>query len=172
MKKVLVAIDFMDATDVLIDKAVQLIGEEDAELVLLHVCKPLDKMMVKAYIERQDGKCCGSIVRYDAVRDDVAHELRYERKMICDLVSRVEKDSVTARGVLIHGKLCNSIIHEVQHLDVDMVVMGSHYHSILHQLIFGSLRAKLEKKLSIPVHVIPVDRKEGYKQIRGLRYTS
>lgn len=172
MKKVLVAIDFMDATDVLIEQAVELVGKEEAELVLLHVCRPLDKMMVKAYVERQDGKCCGNIVRYDVVRDDVAHELRYERKMICDLVKRVENENITARGVLIHGKPCESIIHEVEHLGIDMVVMGSHYHSILHQLIFGSLRVKLEKKISIPVHVIPVDRKEEYRQIRGFRYTS
>ncbi len=172
MKKVLVAIDFMDATDVLIDETLKLVGNEKAEIVLLHVCKPLDKMMVNAYIQRQDGKCCGNIVRYDAVRDDVAHELRYERRMICDLVKRIESENVTARAVLIHGKLFKAILHEVDHLGINMLVVGSHYHTTFHQLLFGSLRARLQKKLDIPIHVIPVDRKEQHKPIRGLRYTS
>jgi len=172
MKKVLIAIDFMDATDVLIDETLKQLGSGMAEVVFMHVCRPLDKMMMKAYVERQDGKCCGHVIRYDAVRDDVAHELRYERKMMCDLVKRVEDKGLKARGVLIHGKLLKTILHEVEHIGADMLVIGSHYHSALHQLLFGSLRTRLLKKLEIPVKVIPVGRKEHHSQIRGLRYTS
>ena len=171
MKKILVTVDFSDSTDAVVDNAaVFAYNKKDSEVVILHVCPPLEKLMGRTLASQRADSVGGpgtgylNFVRYDVARDEVAHELRYEHKLILDQVNRLKEKGINARGVLTHGKLPGALIREANELKADVVVVGSHCHGTLHKLFAGCIRDSLLKELNIPIYIVPVKNESHHRQ--------
>jgi hypothetical protein len=50
-----------------------------------------------------------------------------------------------------------TVMEEVEKMDADLVIMGSHHHSALYNFFIGSVGAELLKRLPFPVLVVPVE---------------
>lgn len=168
----MVTIDFSDTTDEIIDQAVTFSKLSDAEVIILHVCPPLEKLMERALsAQNSDGLAKFrpsflTVPRYDIVRDEVAHELRHEHQLLLEQVNRLKEQNISTRGILTHGKLVPTIIREVNELEVDVIVIGSHCHGTVHKLFSGSVRDTLLKELEIPIFIVPVKHESHHKQFK------
>jgi nucleotide-binding universal stress UspA family protein len=50
-----------------------------------------------------------------------------------------------------------SIVAEAQRLNADMIVVGSHHHGALYNLVVGSVTGDVLKRAKCPVLVVPND---------------
>ncbi len=169
----MVSVDFSDSTDMVVDNAAIFATDPKSEIIILHVCLPLEKLIGRTLASQHiDNTGLSTMVdlsstRYDIARDEVAHELRYEHKLILHQVDRMKEKGIKTRGILTHGKLLKTIIREVEELKIDVVVVGSHCHNTLHKLFSGSIRDSLLKQLTIPVYIVPVLHEKHHRQFKA-----
>lgn len=145
MKTILAAVDFSLVTEPVVAMGVRLAKVFGARLVLLHVAPPDP-----------------SFVGYDAgpqtVRDAVAEELREEHRELQALQERTAAQGVEAHSLFIQGPTVEKILAEAEQQDADMIVIGSHGHGALYQLLVGSISEGVLRHASCPVMVVPSPR--------------
>ena len=143
MKTILVAVDLSDATDPVIKAARDLAVTKDSQTYLIHVANP-------------DPDFIGYEVGPETVRDMIAQNLQNEHTRMHEL--KVEHwgddDSVTA--LCIQGSPAEKLLAEQEKLGADVIVVGSHGHGALHNLLTGSVTEFLLRKAPCPVVVVPV----------------
>lgn len=144
IKNILVAIDFNDAVGELLGYAEGIAEKFGAKVWVLHVAEP-------------DPDFVGYKPGPQYIRDFKAEEYREEHRnlqMYCDnfLSEEVEKEAL-----LIQGSTVEAVLDEAQKLNSDLLIVGTHKHSFLHNLLKESVSLKLLKKGNIPLLTIPID---------------
>lgn len=142
MKKILVAVDFSDATGAVVEAAGSLAGAFGAELVMLHVAAPEPE-----FIGYDPGP--------QSVRDSVARELVAEHHGLQDWENKLKAKDLQVTALVVQGYPVEKILDEVERRGADLVVIGSHGHGALHNLLVGSVTEGVMRKASCPVLVVP-----------------
>jgi nucleotide-binding universal stress UspA family protein len=143
MKAIVVCIDFSDASPAVLDAAARLAAATSSPLHLVHVGAP-------------DPAFVGYAAGPETVRDTVAHALRDEHTQLHELASSCSARGIDAHPVMVRGAFAASILEAVARLDADLVVLGSHGHSAVRDLLTGSVTASVLRKARVPVLVVPV----------------
>lgn len=142
MKTILVAVDFSDVTDAVIEAAYDEAMASRGVLKFIHVCAPEPEFV--GY---------GSTPVYNVnVRDK---EMLQETKKLEALVRRVEERGVEASSLLVEGPIVDTLLSEIEENDYDMIVTGSHGHGALFNLVVGSVTSALLHHAKVPVLVVP-----------------
>ncbi|MEX2489127.1 MAG: universal stress protein [Pseudomonadales bacterium] len=124
-KKILLAIDFFPDGKQVIEKAVQMAEDHDAEILLIHVCEP----MVTAY--PADG-ISGWGPQMSTLQTEVRNDAR---KKLDEVAGKLKVKE--ANTFLRDGKASSEIHQVAEENKVDLIVLGTHgQHGI--QLILGS----------------------------------
>lgn len=144
MKNILVAIDFHQHEDVLMNKAGQLAKAFDAKLWLLHVAAP-------------DPDFVGYEVGPQYIRDSRATELREEHRLIQAYADTFKDQGIDSEGLLIQGATIDMIIQESKKLNIDLIIAGHLKHGFFYNAFVGSVSADIIKKSNIPVMIVPLD---------------
>lgn len=144
LKNILVAVDFNDAVGDLLGYAEGLAEKFEAKVWVLHVADP-------------DPDFVGYEPGPQYIRDFKAEEFREEHRnlqMYCDtfLSENIEKEAL-----LIQGSTVEAVLQEAKKLNSDLLIVGTHKHSFLHNLLQGSVSLKLLKKANIPLLAIPIE---------------
>ena len=145
MKHILAAVDFSDLTDRVVAQSADLAQTFGARVTLLHVAAPNPEFI-------------GLKVGPQTVRDARAKELHAEHD---DLHARAEglcQRGLDATALLIEGATVDTILEEVERLECDTIVIGTHGHGALYQAIFGSVRDGVVHQATCPVVVVPRER--------------
>lgn len=154
MKRILVAIDLSDVTAVMLDIACELAGEFKAKLYLVHVAK-----VPHTYVAHGGGAQFGFDPAYTVLsRDEIAHQLRDEHRELQERGARIEAEGVQVAALLLPGDPVVKILEESEKLDVDLIVMGSHGHGAIYELLVGSVTEGVLRKSRRPVLVVPSKR--------------
>ncbi len=161
MKRILVAIDLSDVTAYMLDVASELASEFDARLYLVHVAK-----VPHTYVAHGGGAQFGFDPAYSVLsRDEIAHQLRDEHRELQEYGARLEDEGVQVAALLLPGDPVGKIVEEAEKLDVDLIVMGSHGHGAIYELLVGSVTEGVLRKARRPVLVVPsehdAERSEG-----------
>lgn len=143
MENLLVGIDLNEKTDVLIEKAQKLAKENKAKLWVLHVVSPLPEYVGFDVAPHY------SLDGFESIKES-------QRKRLMKFVDEVKKQGVEAEGVLLEGVATSTIIEEAKNLNVDLIICGHHEHSILYNMLFGSISASVVRNSEIPVLVYPL----------------
>jgi len=142
LKSILAAVDFSDVTDAVVDAA---------ETFALTFAAPVTFM----HVEAPDP----AFVGYDAgpqhVRDNVAKEVIADHKRLSEVRERLQADGVDCHSVVVQGPIIEKILEEAGRLNADMIVIGSHGHGMLYDLVLGSVSEGVTRKASCPVLVVP-----------------
>jgi nucleotide-binding universal stress UspA family protein len=142
MKTILVPVDFSDVTPRVLNTAIAYAKALGSKIYLLHVAAPEP-----------------DFVGYDpgpqTVRDQVAEHLREEHEKLQLLEKQIKNQDVQAEALLIQGPTIEKIVEEARRLEADLLVMGSHGHTALYDLVVGSVTEGVLHKLSRPVLVVP-----------------
>ena len=137
---VLACVDFSPVSDDVLACAAALSEALGAELVALHVAAP-------------DPDLVGWEAGPQSVRNQVAEQLREQHR---ELQARVAALSVArARPLMVQGATAESILDHAGRLGARFVVLGSHGHGKLYELLAGSVAAQVLRKASVPIVVVP-----------------
>lgn len=142
MKNILVAIDFHDKTQILIDEAIKFAKVFNSKIWLLHVAAP-------------DPDFVGYEVGPQYIRDYRADELKEHHKNLVSYIELIKSHGLEADGLVIQGAKIEMIMEESEKLDIDMIISGHHDRSFFYEVFRGSVSSKIVSNSKIPVLVIP-----------------
>ena len=153
---ILVPVDFSDATGPVTSRAVDLAEALGAHLILLHVLTPTLEML--AYGSAGVPAAATDGLDYVAMPDLQAaerHQMQLREKFDnLHAEIRTRHPNVDAR--LLDGVPGEQIIQEAKRDRCDMIVIGSHGHGAVYQLLVGSVTDRVLRHSPCPVLVVPV----------------
>lgn len=137
MKTIIVPVDFSDATAPVVTAATSLALALSATMVLVHVIAPV----VDARL---------TIDRFALTRATTASE------QLEEWYEKLKSDGFSSEPVQVAGDPAACICEEAERRQADYIVMGSHGHGALHDLLLGSTARSVIKKSACPVLIVPV----------------
>ena len=140
--KILVCIDLSDSTEQVLKMIEVLCRPLNAKVWLLHNATP-EPDTIEFKVDPIEA------------RESRANEFHQQHRQIQQLAERFRKSGVDATALLVHGKTVDTILTEAADLDVDMIVVGSHGHGAMYQLLVGSISEGVLQGSSRPVLVVP-----------------
>ena len=143
MQNILIPIDFSDVTDAAIRTAEELAWGVGADIYVLHALTP-----EPAFV--------GWGVGPTYTRDD---ERKERARLLDELVKRISTDEFNVSPLLVEGPTIDAILDAIDKKNIDLVVMGSHGHGALFDLLVGSACEAVIRKAKCPVVVVPTLRK-------------
>ncbi|HTB81584.1 MAG TPA: universal stress protein [Opitutaceae bacterium] len=142
MKTILVPLDFSSSTKEVLDTATTLAQALDASLVLLHAWQAPaiagDPLLAAAEIA--------------AVQKSAEEFGRTQLERTCE---QLTKQGLTVKQDLRTGLPSAVILDQAHTLPADLVVMGSHGHTALYDLLLGGTAHAVLKHSPCPVVIVP-----------------
>jgi nucleotide-binding universal stress UspA family protein len=142
MKELLVAVDFSDATDRVLDVVTDLAGALSAHVRLLHVAEPNPEFV-------------GYEVDPPALRDEHARAYRQEHRSLQEMADVLRGRGIDTKALLIQGGTVDKILEEAERTDSDLVVVGTHGHAALYRALLGSVSEGLLRESKRPLLIVP-----------------
>jgi hypothetical protein len=96
------------------------------------------------------------------VRDSVAKYFHREHAELQGIADRLRDQGIETAALLVQGATAETILQEANKLQVNMIVVGSHGHGAVHQLLVGSVSENVLREATTPVLVVPT--REGARQ--------
>jgi nucleotide-binding universal stress UspA family protein len=151
MKIILTPVDFSAATAHIIQAATDLANAVDGQLVLLHVVQP--PMVTSDY-----GLAMENVQEILAVSEKAA------TRQLAHLSSQLADKDLSTKTVQANGVPVATILEQATKLDADYIVMGSHGHTALYDLLVGSTTHGVLMKAPCPVLIVPPSKKKKAKK--------
>jgi nucleotide-binding universal stress UspA family protein len=142
---ILVPIDFSSVTEEVLGHAQVLSGAFSGKLWLLHVAAP-------------DPDFVGYSAGPQSVRDQMAKIFHQEHQQLQGEAETLRESGIDATAVLAQGPTIETIMEEAERRKVDMIVLGSHGHGAVHQLLVGSVSEGVLHRATCPVLVVPAQK--------------
>ena len=140
--KLLVAIDFSEVTQKIIEYVKILIDKTSSVIWLLHVAMP-------------DPDFVGYDVGPETEREFIAKNFRDQHTKLEEIADSIRKDAIEVTPLLIQGPTVETILKQAEKLEVDAIIVGSHGRGAMYKLLVGSVSEGLLHKTKIPLVVIP-----------------
>ena len=144
IKNIMVAVDFNDSIGELMVYADSLAQKFSSKVWVLHVADPEPD-----FVGYEPGP--------QYIRDIKAEEYREEHHNLQEVCKNFLSEDVKAEALLIQGSTVETVMEEAQKLNIDLLIVGTHKHSFLHNLLQESISLELFKKAEIPMLTIPID---------------
>lgn len=142
MKTMLVPVDFSEATATTVATAVSLAKACAGEIVLVHVITPP--------VEN---------IQYPVLNDDIWEQaITLARRNLNRILASIHTEGVGASAKTIGGFPVETILAQGRECGADMIVMGSHGHTAIYDLLVGSTSSGVLKGSSCPVLLVPVQK--------------
>ncbi len=151
MKNILVAIDFSNATDAIVQQIGKLACPNSSIIHLLHVVEPSICYEVSGILPDE--------VPMPVVDATDEHEVLSIAKS--HLTKTAEKLAQITSATLITAvedefEICDAIMNYTEKNGIDMIVVGKHNHGFLSSVFLGSVATDVMRKSPVPVLVVPV----------------
>lgn len=152
VKTILAPIDFSGVSDAVVNEAATLARALNGRVVLLTVIQP--PIITSEYAPMME-----NLAEITAAGEKAA------AKKLADLEQKLQKDMIPAETIQVNGAPVAHIVEQAEKLAADYVVMGSHGHTAVYDLLVGStthgvlMRAKCPLVIVPPKEVKPVKRR-------------
>jgi nucleotide-binding universal stress UspA family protein len=142
MKTILAPVDFSPVTDRVCDAAATLAKAVSGRLVLLHSVPP-------PIITSEYGPMVENLSAIIAANEKAA------AKQLKRLQKKLQSQLVVVESLQFYGSPVPHILAQAESLAADYLVMGSHGHNALYELLVGSTAHGVLTKAPCPVLVVP-----------------
>ena len=157
MQNLLVAVDFSKITDAVLQHAAHLTKALNAKLWVLHVAS--DETRAIAYEPTQYASYSPEFVGLPGdvqlARDLSAEEIKREHTHLLAISSKLRNDGLDAQALLIKGDAAKGIIEKANDLGVEMIILGSHGHGLLHKALLGSVSESVIRHARCNITIVP-----------------
>lgn len=144
LKNIMVAVDFNDSIGELMVYAESLAQKFGSKIWVLHVADPEPD-----FVGYEPGP--------QYIRDIKAEEYREEHHSLQEVCKNFISGEIQSEALLIQGSTVETVMDEARKLKIDLLIVGTHKHSFLHNLLQESVSMELLKKAEIPMLTIPID---------------
>lgn len=142
MKRILVALEFNNSSEKLVQMAEQISICFESSLWLVHIAAP-------------DPDFVGYDVGPQYIRDARAEVLRQEHRELQEICKNLEAKGFTAEPLLLQGATVNTLLSEARKLEIDLIIAGHQRKGFIGKLFEGSVAKELLDEAGIPVLVVP-----------------
>lgn len=142
MKTILAPVDFSGATEAVVAEATALARALDGRIVLLTVIQP--PAITNEYSALMDN-----------LAEIVAAGEKNAAKRLAELESKLKAEQVPVETMQLNGPPIRLIVEQARKLDADYIVMGSHGHTALYDLLVGSTTHGVLMRATCPVVITP-----------------
>lgn len=142
MKTILAPVDFSGATEAVVAEAKALARALDGRIVLLTVIQP--PAITNEYSALMDN-----------LAEIVAAGEKNAAKHLAELESKLKAEQVPVETMQLNGPPIRLIVEQARKLDADYIVMGSHGHTALYDLLVGSTTHGVLMRATCPVVITP-----------------
>lgn len=132
-KEIAISLDFSDADEIALNSAIEL-GGTAANYTLIHIVETV-----------------GAII-YGSKTDD--HETTIDEKLLLEYQEMLTEKGFKVTTKLGFGKPCKAIPVIINSGNFDILVMGTHGHRGIKDLLFGTTVNKLRHDISIPLLIV------------------
>jgi len=140
--KIMAAVDFSPVTAPVLATLKQIAATFPVQVCLVHVAPP-------------DPAFVGYGVGPDVVRHQVAGEHHARHRQLQDLAERLRSDGVDTTALLLQGATVATLLAEAQRLQAALIVLGSHGHGAMYDLMVGSVSEGVVRAAKLPVLLVP-----------------
>jgi len=163
MKRILVPIDFSDATPPVIDLARQLAKGLDAEIHLVHV-----KELIAATAPGAFGYGLAGMPElapmpgvpvpvFDPMPQPIPED-EDQKSKLAQWQREIAQDGIKVSLHEPTGTVAEEILNQADVLQADLIVMGTHGHGAMYNLLVGSATKGVLKRSMRPVLLVPAHR--------------
>ena len=142
VKTVLTPIDFSSVSDAVVAEATALAKALDGRIVLLTVIQP--PVITSEYAPMMDN--LGEIT---AAGEKAA------ASNLAKIEDRLRAESIPTETIQVNGAPVIHIVEQAQKLGADYIVMGSHGHTAVYDLLVGSTTHGVLMRAKCPVVIVP-----------------
>jgi len=153
MKRILVPIDFSDATPPVIDLARQLAKGLDAEIHLVHV-----KELTAAAAPGALGYGLAGMPELAPMPGMPIPEDEDQKSKLAQWQREIAQDGIKVSLHEPTGTVAEEILNQADVLHADLIVMGTHGHGAMYNLLVGSVTKGVLKHSRRPVLLVPAHR--------------
>jgi nucleotide-binding universal stress UspA family protein len=139
---ILAAVDFSPVTDAVLAALVRVGAMAAVKVYLVHVEPPEPDFV-------------GYEAGPDVVRVQVAAELRAHHRRLQELADRLRDRGIEASALLLQGPTVDTLIAETGKRQAGLIVLGSHGHGAVYDLLVGSVAEGVVKRSTVPVLLVP-----------------
>lgn len=130
---ILVPVDFSDMTGSVAHMSEILPGAHEGRIVVMHVLP----------------------ARHRETPERLADMHPKEERQLSALVDSLQRRGFRAEGHLTQGDPVHEILDATEQHEIDMVIMGSHGHNALYELVIGSVSEGVLHRTDRPVLIVP-----------------
>ncbi len=145
MKKIVVAVDFSNATPGVLEMAASLAKAHHAELELFHVVEPEPSYTAYGFTPDE----------FPAMNAFQEEARRRATRKLEELLASVRADVPQATSQMAEGSPLHALLDHVKTSGADFVVVGSHGHGVIAALLLGSVAEGMVRKAEVPTLVVP-----------------
>ena len=145
MKKIIVAVDFSNATPGVLQMATSLAKAYGANLELLHVIEPEPSYTAYGFTPDE----------FPAMNAFHEEAQRRATTKLEEFLTEVRKEVPAANSHMTEGSPLHALLARVAESQADFVVIGSHGHGVIASLLLGSVAEGMVRKASVPTLVVP-----------------
>ncbi|MDR0901801.1 MAG: universal stress protein [Opitutaceae bacterium] len=142
MKTIIVPIDFSKATDSVIDAACELALSMNGRVVLLHVVQP--------FILTSDYG-----LTLENFQESILSSEKHATRRLAELSAALRKRTDNVEVAQVSGPAQAQILEQASVHKADYIVMGSHGHTAIYDLLIGSTTQGVLRKAACPVVIVP-----------------
>ncbi len=142
MKRIMVAIDFSDITEAILNTAAKIAKAAGAKIILLH-----------------SGPLSTPSTNYDTdaqlLFSRKATSSQHIKQLLTDYQERISEIGISVTFRQYFGAVTEAILSEENIARPDLLIMGTHRHGLIHHLIFGCVTQNVINQSICPVLVVP-----------------
>lgn len=142
VKTILAPIDFSGVSDAVVNEAATLARALNGRVVLLTVIQP--PIITSEYAPMME-----NLAEITAAGEKAA------AKKLADIEQRLQKDMVPAETIQVNGAPVAHIVEQAAKLAADYIVMGSHGHTAVYDLLVGSTTHGVLMRAKCPLVIVP-----------------
>jgi len=139
---ILVALDLSAASSKVIAAARRVAEMSAAEVYVLHVAEP-------------EADFIGYEAGPEVLRRQQAQDYQREHDEVEKYVGELNAAGIKAHARVVVGAMAKTTVSEAKHLRSEYIVVGSHGHGAVYDVLVGSHSAALMRKSPVPVLVVP-----------------
>lgn len=146
MKTIIAAVDFSNATPVVLKMAMKLAKSFGAELHLFHAVEQEPSYSVYGFTPEE----------FPAMHVYQEEAVRRAKRQLDELHAEAKIELPDSVCQVVEGSPVNSLLDYAKQVQADLVVLGTHGHGMLASLLLGSVVEGLVRKAAVPTLVVPV----------------